>query len=331
MRIGLIAHALLLGLASIFSSGESVAQQAGKVLKVGILTITPAAPVLARLKENLANLGYVEAQNIVYEHRFAGAQLDRFPSLAAELVRLDVNLIVAYGGVASRAAQDATKSIPIIFTIVTDPVALGFAATMERPGGNATGITSLDPEQPRKQLELLKEAFPKITRFALLSDEELPGADASGLVPLERASASAARALGLQQQLVKIKGPTPDLEGAFATMAKGNAEALLVLEVPAPTAHRKRIAELAAAQRLPTIFPGGQADAGGLIAFGTSYFDTVPRIPALADKILKGAKPGDLPVEVTTRRELIFNLKTAKEIGVTISAELLKRADKVIE
>ena len=173
-------------------------------------------------------------------------------------------------------------------------------------------------------MELLKEVFPKLARVAILSDVDV--ADAFG-----RPNDAAARALGMQPQMVKVKGPNPDLEGAFSAMMKEGAEAIVVLEVPVTIEHQKRIAELAAMHRLPTIFPGGQANAGGLITYGTSILDAVPRMPEYVDKIIKGARAGELPVEVITRSELVFNLKTASEIGVTIQPDLLKRADRVIQ
>ena len=212
-----------------------------------------------------------------------------------------------------------------------DPVAIGFAATLERPGGNVTGITSFDPKQATSQFELLKEVIPKLSRIAILSDEDLPRVD--GWNPLEKANDAAARALGLRPQWLKAKGPTPDLEGAFKAIIDESAEALLILDVPVPIIHQQRIAALAAKYRLPTMFLGGRrmSDAGGLITYGTGLLDTFPRIPVYVDKILKGTKPGELPVEVLTRHVLIINLKTAREIGVRMPSELLKRADQVIE
>ena len=246
------------------------------------------------------------------------------PTLPPNLIRLDVDVIAAVGAVGARAAKKATTQIPIVFVAVIDPVATGFVTALERPGGNVTGIMAFDPQQPRKQLELLKEVFPKLTRVAILSDVDV--ADAFG-----RPNDAAARALGLQPQMLKVKGPTPDLEGAFSAMMKEGAEALVILEVPVTIEHQKRIAELAATHRLPTLFPGGQANAGGLITYGTSILDAVPRMPGYVDKISKGAKAGELPVEVITRSELVFNLKTASEIGVTIPSEPLSRADRLVQ
>jgi putative ABC transport system substrate-binding protein len=269
-----------------------------------------------------------EGRSIIFEPRFARGQLDRAPELAAELVALNVDVIVAVGAVGAGAAQKATAKIPIVFAVVLDPVALGYAATLERPGGNVTGITSFDPQQATKQFEMLKELFPNLARVAILSDQNIPRAD--GWNPLERANDSVARALGLQPQWLRVKGHAPDLHGAFEAMVNERAEALLVLEVPVNVLNLKPIAELAATHRIPTMFPGGWEN-DGLITYGTSVNNAVPRIAGYVDKILKGAKPGDLPIEVVTRRELIFNLKTAREVGVTIPPEMLKRADRVLQ
>jgi putative ABC transport system substrate-binding protein len=326
-----IALAVTPALAVVLTSSLSAAQQEIKIPRVGVI-LNGGGPALEALRQGLGQLGYVEGRNIVIEARSAQGQLDRLPDLAAELVRLNVDVIATVGGPASRAAQKATTQIPVVFSIVTDPIALGLVTAYERPGGNVTGITSLDPQQAGKQFELLKEAVPKLARVAILSDQDIPGIDADrGLAPIERANDTAARALGLEPQILKLKGPTPDLDGAFAAMIKERAGALLILEVPVTFFHRKRIAELASTHRLPTMFARDWADAGGLITYGTSIFDAVPRMSHYVDKILKGTKPGDLPVEVVTRRELVFNLKTAREIGVTIPAELLRRADQVLQ
>ena len=215
--------------------------------------------------------------------------------------------------------------------MVLDPVAAGFAATLERPGGNITGITSFDAQQAAKQLEVLKEVIPKLARVAMLSDQDIPRAAASdgGWNTLEKANDTAARSADLQAQWLRVKGPAPDLEGAFTAMINERAEALLILEVPVTLRHLKPIAELAAKHPLPTIFPGGSAN-DGLITYGTSVYDAVPLMAGYVEKILKGANPGDIPIGVITRRELVLNMKTARDIGVTIPPELLKRADRVI-
>jgi putative ABC transport system substrate-binding protein len=257
--------------------------------------------------------------------------LDRMPALAAELTGLGVDVIATYGGPASSAAFRATKTIPIVFAIVADPIALGFATTLERPGGNATGSTNNDPKQAQLQLAMLKELLPRLQRIVILSDHDIPGADASGLAPIDRTAVAAAQELGLQSQVLKLRGPSPDLEAAFETVAAHKAEALLILEVPVTLNHRKRIGEMAAAQKLPSMCPAAYSDAGGLISYGTSVVDTWPAVPGFIDKILKGAKPGDLPVQVITRRELTVNAKTAHNLGLSIPAELLKRADRVVD
>jgi putative ABC transport system substrate-binding protein len=318
----------LVGIA--LSCGTSVAQQTTKIPRIGIMVNGGPGPVVEALKKDFAKLGYVEGQTIAFEPRYAQGQLGRHPELAADLVRLDVDAILTLGGPAARAAKDATAKIPIVFSIVTDPIALGLVASMDRPGGNVTGLTNLDPQQAARQMELLKEVFPALKRIAILSDADIPGADASGLAPIERSNVAAARALGLEPQVIKLKGPTPDFDGAFAAMKSEGAEAVLVLEVPVTLVHGKLIAERATAQRLPTMFPGGQKSADGVIAYGTTVADTWPRLPIIADRILKGARPGDIPVEAISRRQLIINLKTAREAGVSIPAGVLARADEVI-
>jgi putative ABC transport system substrate-binding protein len=280
--------------------------------------------------QDFAQLGYTEGRDITFEPRFARGQLERLPELAAELVSLRVSTIVALGGPAARAAQKATSAIPVVFSIVTDPVAIGLAESMGRPGGNVTGVTSLDPMQAEAQIALLKQAFPGIERIAILSDQTIPGADASGLAPIERANEAAARAAGLRPQTLKVKGPE-DLGQAFDSMIVERAQALLILEVPVPFAHRKRIGELAIAHRLPTVFPGGMRDANGVITYGTSVADTWRRLPVYVDRILKGARPAELAIGTITRRERIFNLQTARKVGVAVAPAALIGADEVIE
>jgi len=305
--------------------------QSGKVWRIGFMTNGVRGPDFDGLRNGFARLGYAEGQNIIFEPRFAEHQLDRHRSFADDLVRLDVDLILTFGGPATSAAKKATATIPIVFLLVADPVAIGVAASLERPGSNATGVTNHDPEQATNQFALLKEVFPELTRVAILSDADIPGADASGLAPIERVNDDAARAHALRPQVFKVRGPNPDLENIFAAMEKERAEALLVLEVPAPISYRKRVAELAIARRLPTIFPGSVADAGGLITYGTSVFDGLARLPVIADKVLRGAKPADLPIEIIARRVLVINLATARAIGVGIPPRVLQRADTIIE
>jgi putative ABC transport system substrate-binding protein len=333
MGISRIALLLVAAVGAALTSDASTAQQQTKVPRVGIIIAGPGS-IFDTLRQGLAQLGYVEGSTIAIEPRFHKGDLDRISDLAAELVRLDVDVIVSGGAVGGQAAQKATTKIPIVFTAVIDPVPVGLAATMERPGGNVTGITSYDPQQPRKQFELLKEMMPNLARVAILTDQDIPHAPSDpGWNPLERVNDVAARAVGLQPLMFKMKGPSPDIEGTFAAMKKAGAEALVVLEVPVVINHGKRIAESAIADRMPTMFVGGRtaANVGGLIAYGTSILDTVPLVPGYVDRILKGANPGEIPIGVITRHAVILNLKTAGAIGVTVPSELLKRADQIIE
>jgi ABC-type uncharacterized transport system substrate-binding protein len=302
------------------------AQQTAKIHRVGFLYpgSIRSTPAFDAFRRGLAELGYVEGQNIVIEPRSAEGQYERVPELAAELVQLKVDVIAVQGAVTVRAAQKVVTKIPMVFAIVVDPVAEDVVANVERPGGNITGVTTFDPQQPRKQLELLKQAMPGLKRVAFLGDQGIRE-DAM------KAKEEQAHALGLQSQRFRVAGPAPDLAGAFAAFRQGRADAVVVLEEPVPLNNRKKIAELAAKYRLPTMFPASGADAGGLIAYGTSLAEGYRHMTAYVDKILKGASPGGLPVETVNRYELIVNLKTAREIGVTIPSEVLKRADRVIE
>ena len=312
------------------------AQQSAKPRVIGMLINGEPSPqndsVRRQLAGDFAKLGYVEGKDLIVETRFAYNQLDRFPELVAELIRLKVDVILAMGGVPAAAAAKLTKTIPIVYLVVTDPVALGLAASYERPGGNLTGVTSLDPQQPGKQIALLKEVLPRIERVAILSDPTLPGGDERGWAPLDRALVEAARAQGIQAQVLKVKGPNPDLESAFSTMVRERAEAVVLPEAPVAGSHGKQISELATAHRLLTLWvPRHAAAAGGVLGFGTGINDAIQRMPLIVDKILKGSNPGDLPVEVAPRYELIVNLKAARDTGVTIPADVLKRANRVIE
>jgi putative tryptophan/tyrosine transport system substrate-binding protein len=326
-----IAIALSLVLSSIFAFGQSAAQQDTKFPRVGVIFNDGPGPLYDTLRRGFSQLGYIEGRNIVFEPRFAYGRLDRAPELAADLIRLNVDVIASLGAVGAEAAQKASKTIPIVFVGAIEPIANGFAETLERPGGNVTGITSFDPLQAPKQLEMLRQIVPNLARVAFMSDEDIPRVD--GWNTVEKANDTAARALGMRPQWLKLKGPTPDLEGIFTAMTNERAEALVVLDAPVPIIHQKRIAAVAVAHRLPAIFLGGRrmSEAGGLIAYGTGLLDTLPRMSVYVDKILKGAKPSDLPIEVVTQHVLVINLKTAREIGATIPSELLTRADQVIQ
>ena len=317
--------------------GDLQAQQPGKIFRVGVLVNQGAMvngkpnPQVETLRVGLAQLGYVEGTNVIFEPRYPAGQLDRLPGFAAELVSLGVDVIVAYGGPPTNAARKATTTIPIVVALVADPVAIGVATTLERPSGNITGVTNNDTELAVRHMALLKEFFPKLSRIAILSDPNIPGADSSGFAPIERANVAAARAAGFTPQVLKVSSPNPDLEGAFKAMAGESAEALVVLEVPSVFTIAKSVAELGVARRVPTMLWGGQGDAGGLMSYGTSFAATYSRVPAYVDRVLKGARPAEMAFEVVSKRELVVNLKTARELGIAVPSELLKRADRVIE
>jgi putative tryptophan/tyrosine transport system substrate-binding protein len=296
-----------------------------KVPQVGFLAPQGRSlPLLDAFRQGLADLGYVEGRNVVIEPRFAEGQYERFPELIGELVGLKVDVLAVTGAVTARAAKKAAPNIPIVFTIVVDPLADNVVSNLERPGGNITGVTSFDPQQAAKQLQLLKEVIPGLKRVAILGDQGVSEA-------LIKSGEEQARALGLEPQRLRVAGANPDLEAPFAAFKQGHADALLVLEEPVLGVHAQAIADLAAKNRLPTLFPPSRVAAGGLISYGTSQTQGIRRMAAYVDKILKGTKPGDLPVETINRYELIVNQKTAQAIGVTIPPEVLKRADRVIQ
>jgi len=307
------------------------AQQAGKVSRIGYLSAgsgTSSNPrLIEAFRQGLRELGWVEGQNLVIEYRWAEGRFDRLPDLAAELVRLKVDLIVAAPAAPALAAKNATGTIPVVFMGAADPVGVGLVASLARPGGNVTGLSySVGSSIFAKDLELLKEAVPKVRRVAVLSNPANPGQ------PLAISYVKdAARSLGLQLQLVEARGPE-DFDGAFAAMARERAGALFVLQDPAYISHRARLVGLAANNRLPTILTQREdAEAGGLMSYGPRLSDLWRRAATYVDKILKGAKPGDLPVEQPTKFELVINLKTAKALGLTIPPALLQRADEVIQ
>lgn len=305
-------------------------------LKVGVLLNGEAGTPLAEaalktLRQSFAALGYEEGRSLALRVGYAAGRLERHPALAKELIEANVDLIFALGGPAARAAANATSRIPVVFSIVTDPVALGLVQSMQAPGGNVTGITNLDPGQGGAQMKLLRELAPSISRVAILSDADIPGADASGFAPIERDNLAAAADSGFTARVIKLKGPTPDLDGLFSELAQQGAQAVVVLEVPVTLFHRQKIGGLALSHRMPSLFPGGTSDAGGLLNYGTTVADTWARMPAIAQRIVNGSPPGSVPVEVVTRRELVLNLKTAREIGLTVPKAIVDRADRRIE
>ncbi len=308
------------------------AQQAGKVYRIGFLANSPPTiPGIARnleaFRKGLSERGWAEGQNIVIEYRFTEGRVDRLPSLAAELVSLKPDLIVAASTLGARAAKEATTTIPIVMLYVFDPVGLGIVASLARPGRNVTGVAwIIGPEIAGKYLELLKEVVPKVSRVAVLSRSDSPVSPV-----LLRETQTAAQALAVKLQLLEVRSPN-ELEGAFAAMTRERAGAFFVLPDPFALYHAKRIADLAEKRRLPAVYPFRESvDAGGLMAYAADALDMYRRAATYVDRILKGAKPADLPVEQPTKFELIINLKTAKALGLTIPQSVLARADELIQ
>jgi putative ABC transport system substrate-binding protein len=306
--------------------GQQVAAPRIGLLFPTSLTDPRTKRFLEAFRQGLRELGYAEGQNITIESRFADGRFDRLSGLAADLARVRVDVIVTYTTPATQAAKQATGTIPIVIAAVIDPVAAGLVASLARPGGNITGLSQMVPELVEKQLELLKEVAPKISRVALLGNP----ANAGTALQARRAQ-DAARGLGVRLQLLEVRGPS-EIDSAFAAMAGEQAGAVIVLVDSMLIDHRARIADLAARRRLPTVSsPIETAEAGGLIAYGPSTRDMFRRAASYVDKILKGAKPADLPVEQPTKFELVINLKTAKALGLAIPQSLLLRADQVLE
>jgi putative ABC transport system substrate-binding protein len=305
------------------------AQQPPKVPRIGYLTGNPFSNSPARteaLRQGLRELGYEEGKSILVEWRSAEGKLDRLPALASELVNLKVDVIVSQGPIATRTAKNATTSIPIVMGFDDDPVGNGFVASLARPGGNITGLSAQRPELSGKQLEILKEIVPKLARVAVFGNNEEPG-NTQNLKEVELA----AKALGIKIHYLSVVSPK-DIEIAFRAATEQRTDALLLLENLILNNQRKQTVELAVKHRLPaTYFHPEFIAAGGLMYYGTNYNDLFRRAATYVDKILKGAKPADLPVEQPTKFEFIINLKAAKQIGLTIPPNVLVRADKVIK
>jgi putative ABC transport system substrate-binding protein len=305
------------------------AQQEKKVPRIGFLGTASPSAVSARVeafRQGLRELGHVEGKSILIEYRWAEDKFDRMPDLAAELVRLKVEVIVTVGPRSTRSAKEATSTIPIVMAQDSDPVGNGFVASLARPGGNITGLSSLAPEISGKQLELLKEIVPRLSRVAVLGNWTTPGS-AQALKEIELA----AGALKVHLQYLDVLA-TKDIETAFRAASKGRADAVLALQNPVLPSQQSQLADLAVKNRLPTIyFTTEFVEAGGLMSYGATYPDLFRRAATYVDKILKGAKPADLPVEQPIKFELEINLKTAKQIGLIIPPNVLARADKVIK
>jgi putative ABC transport system substrate-binding protein len=333
MRHSTIGLLVLFGISLLWLPRVATAQQPETIPRIGYVsgagdTQNPP-PHIRAFQKGLRDLGYTEGKNILIEYRYIEGKVDRIPSLVAELVQLKVDVLVSLSTPGIRAAKQATKTIPIVMVINDDPVAAGLIESLARPGGNVTGLTRLTRELSAKRLELLKELVPLMTRVGVLWDNpaNIPGL-ATAFTPYE----AAARALNIQLQSLEVRGPNPDLEGAFRDAAQGRVSALIAASTSMLARYQKEIADLAIKHRMPAMCEGRSfVEAGGLVSYYASDAETFRRAAYYVDRILKGAKPADLPVEQPTKFELTINLKTAKQIGLTIPPSLLFQADEVIK
>ncbi len=305
------------------------AQQARRIARIGFLSSYSAereSIFLAAFQQGLLELGYLEGRNIFIEQRYAGGNFQKLPDLAAELLALRVDILVTTGTPAAQAAKNATSVIPIVMTLVADPVGTGLVASLARPGGNITGLSDFNAGVVAKRLQLLKEVVPSASRVAVLFNPANP------TNPLQwKLTQAVAPALGVTLLSLEAKG-ADDIDRAFTAIRKQLPEALIVIGDPLFGTHRRRIVELSVKSRLPATYSNREwADAGGLMSYGANFGDLYRRAATYVDKILKGAKPADLPVEQPTKFELVINLKTAKALGLTIPPSLLGRADEVIQ
>ncbi len=325
-----LALIVALTLVTLFMPRPADAQPANKVPRIGVLytgTAATASQVSEAFRQGLRDHGYVEGQTIVVEQRFGDARPERLAVLAAELVRLEVDVIVTSTDEAIAAVKRQTGTIPIVMTAGTDPVATGFVASLGHPGGNVTGLTNVSPELSAKKLELRRDAIPGLSRVAIMWN---PDPDIRGALLDYKATEEAARSLRLQLQSVEVSR-AGDIDRAFKALTTGRAEALIVVPSTVTLDNRTQIASLALKHRLPSMWQLAMADAGGLMAYGSSLDERWRRAAAYVVRILKGAKPGDLPVEQPTNFELVINLKTAKGLGLTMPPSLLQRADQIIQ
>jgi putative ABC transport system substrate-binding protein len=301
------------------------AQPTKRVFRIGYLRFIEVPALDEAFRKGLKDLGYNDGQNLHVEYRYAGGSMERLAEFAAELVHLKVDVIVAGSTQSIDAARQATKTIPIVFPVTFDPVGSGFAASLARPGGNLTGLSTVNPDAAAKRVELLKEVMPKLSRLAVLRNPTNTGSRFA-----LKETQEGARQLGMRLQLLEAQRPD-DLEGIFRAAVREQAGALIVIVDAMFFAQRKQIGDLAINHRLPTMLDSRQyVDAGGLMAYGVNLSDLFRRAAVYVDKILKGAKPAELPIEQPTKFELVINLKTAKLIGVTIPQWVLVKADKVI-
>jgi putative ABC transport system substrate-binding protein len=312
-------------------SAVTEAQQAKKIPRVGYLATggdpSSPSPFVEAFRQGLRDHGYVEGKNILVEYRYAEGKLDRAPGLVVELVQLKVDVLVLGALTAIRAAKQVTSTIPIVMMLSADPVATGIVHSLARPGGNITGLSTLGRDLSGKRLELLKDVVPGMSRVGVLWDAD----SASGPIAFKEYEA-AAHALKIAIQSLEVRGASLDLEGAFQAAAKTRVSALITDRTPAFNLYAKRIADLAMKNRLPSMYEGNEyVEAGGLMSYSANSADQYRRAAAYVDKILKGAKPADLPVEQSMKFELVINLRTAKQIGLTIPQSVLYRANKVIK
>ncbi len=317
----------LLGLAS----AAKARQADGKIPRIGIIfsTGSPASPnpLLETFKQELRDLGRVEGQGFLIEARYAEGKPNRIPGIVDELIQQNVDIIVATNNVAIIAAKKATKTIPIVMVTTIDPVAAGYVDSLARPGANITGLALLTRDLSAKRVELLKEVLPKMVHVAVLWDPDGPGP-----IVAFKAYESAAREFKLRLLSLEVRGPNPDFNGVFQTAGEGRADTLIVVTSPLVSQHRTRIVELANTHRLPAMYEdSGYVSAGGLLSYAANSSDTYRRAASYVDRILKGAKPGDLPIEQPTRFELVVNLKSAKALRLAIPRSVMLRADRVIE
>jgi putative tryptophan/tyrosine transport system substrate-binding protein len=308
--------------------GSAAAQQPKKVPRVGIVTAQPLSAIAVRheaFRQGLRELGYLEGKNIVIEHLSAEGKFDRLPALMAEIVRLKVDVIISHGPTTTRAAKEATSTIPIVMAQDPDPIGNGFVVSLASPGSNITGLSSLTSDLNGKRLELLKESLPKLSRMAVFGTSTNQGNTQS-----QKETEVAAGALGVNLQYLDVVGPK-DIDTAFLAAGNGRTDAVFVLRSPVLNSQRIRITQLAAKRRLPAMYPISEyVRDGGLMSYDANSNDLARRAATYVDKILKGAKPAELPVEQPTKFEFIINLKAAKQIGLTIPPNVLARADRVI-
>ena len=332
MRRKTVRLVVMLALVILTAPLIAEAQQPKNVPRIGLLITNSRAAESTNIEafhRGLQALGYVEGQNIMLEYRYADGNLEQLPPFAAELVRLNVAVIVTTGTPPTRAAQQATQTIPIVMTVVGDPIEAGFVASLAQPGGNITGLIQMSGQLNGKRLELLKEAVPEIARVAMFVDGTWTAQQLSEFL---QEAQLASQALGITLQSLEVRDHNPDLDGAFSTATRQRADALLIPPGPVLNLHRKRVVDLVAQSRLPAMyFTRGFVEDGGLMSYGPSQPDNFRRAATYVDKILKGTKPADLPVEQPMKFELVINLKTAKALGITLAPTLLFQADEVLQ